>query len=167
VQPTVVASWLLCRTFQGGKNMRLSFKRLLTVGVVALGIAASAAGAGNTNNPKADLQEGNAACGANLPTLPVIGFVNFHRSADGATVSVNVHVKGAPAGATYYVLLYSDACSYVGGFPDNVITANSNGVVNANLDFTVNPSSTRFFASLYQPAGPVVFSDTPGVTLTP
>jgi hypothetical protein len=147
--------------------MRLSFKRLLTVSVVALGIAASAAGAGNSNNPKADIQQGNSFCGANVPTLPVIGFVNYHRSADGATVSVNVHIKGAPAGDTYYVLLYTNTCSYVGGYPNNVITTNSNGVANANLDFTVNPSSTGFFVSLYQPTGPVFFSDTPSVTLTP
>lgn len=53
-----------------------------TLVALALTLSAPTAWADSPNNPKADIQSGNFFCGADVPTLPVIGFTNYHRTGD-------------------------------------------------------------------------------------
>jgi len=133
---------------------------LVTVALIAAGVSALSASADSSNNPKADIQAGNGFCGADVPTLPVIGFTNYHRT--GNTVSIEYHLKGAVPNATYVVQLCGDTCSFFGVV--TTVTTNSNGVANGNGSITVPASSTRFFATGF---GPNVWNDTPAVTLAP
>jgi hypothetical protein len=112
------------------------------------------------NNPKADVQQGNNFCGADLTAAPVIGFVNYHRQ--GNVVSFQFHLKGAAPNTTYLIQLWGNACSFFG--TTDTITTNSKGVANSNSSITVPAASTRFFATAL---GPTAFNDTPAVTLTP
>jgi hypothetical protein len=116
---------------------------------------------GSENNPKADIQKGNGFCGADVPTLPVIGFVNYHRQ--GNVVSINYHLKNGVPNATYFVSLWGDACSFFGNVA--TITTNGNGVANASGSVTVPPTSTRFFATALETTSG--FNDTPAVMLFP
>ena len=137
--------------------------RFFAVALVTLFGAATfalSATAGSGNNPKADIQAGNGYCGANVTTLPVVGFTNYHRT--GNTVSIQYHLKNALPNATYIVQLWGDACTYFGTV--TTITTNSNGVANGNGSMTVPASSTRFFATAWGPNG---WNDTPAVTLAP
>ena len=127
--------------------------------VLTLGIAGGAIAA-STNNPKADIQSGNAFCGANDTSAAVLGFTNYHRSGD--TVSVEYHLKSAIPDSTYYVQLWGDTCSFFGSVA--TITTNDNGVANGNGDVAVPAGATRFFATAFGPNG---YNDTPAVTLTP
>jgi hypothetical protein len=128
--------------------------------VLALVVLALPAGAASGNNPKADIQSGNHFCGANVSSLPVIGFTNYHRV--GNTVSVEYHLKQAVPNSTYVVELWGDSCSFFGVV--TTVQTNSNGVANGNGSITVPASSTRFFATAFGPNG---FNDTPAVTLAP
>jgi hypothetical protein len=109
----------------------------------------------------APIQSGNAYCGADESSFPVIGFTNYHRN-DATTVSVNYHLKKAIPNSTYYVQLWGNGCDYLGTVA--IITTNSNGVANGNGDVTVPATATRFFATAYGPNG---YNDTPAITLTP
>jgi len=128
--------------------------------VVALVVLALPAGAASGKNPKANIQSGNAFCGANVSSLPVIGFTNYHRV--GNTVSVEYHLKKAIPNSTYVVELWGDSCSFFGVV--TTVKTNSNGVANGNGSVTIPASSTRFFATALGPNG---FNDTPAVTLNP
>lgn len=128
--------------------------------VLALVVLAMPAGAASGNNPKADIQAGNGYCGANVSTLPVVGFTNYHRV--GNRVSIEYHLKNAIPNSTYYVELWGDACSFFGLV--TTVTTNSHGVANGNGSIAVPASSTRFFATAWGPNG---WNDTPAVTLTP
>jgi len=132
------------------------------VGAVALVLASATTAApnGSPNNPKADIQSGNAFCGIDASTLPVIGFTNYHR--DGDTVSVNYHLKGALPNAMYRIELWGNTCSFFGVV--TTVTTNANGVANGNGSVTVPSASTRFFATGLGPNG---YNDTPAVTLAP
>lgn len=138
-------------------------RRFLTVGLVAFlaaGAFALSAAADSANNPKADIQSGNAFCGADFTTAPVLGFTNYHR--DSNVVSVEYHLKNGIPNSTYFVSLWGDACSFFGNVA--TVTTNANGVANGNGSVTVPAASTRFFATAFGPNG---FNDTPAVTLTP
>jgi len=128
--------------------------------VLALVVLALPAGAASGNNPKASIQSGNASCGANVSSLPVIGFTNYHRV--GNTVSVEYHLKKAIPNSTYLVELWGDSCSFFGIV--TTVKTNGNGVANGNGSVTVPASSTRFFATAFGPNG---YNDTPAVTLNP
>ena len=128
--------------------------------VLALVVLALPAGAASGNNPKANIQSGNHFCGADLSTLPVIGFTNYHRVSN--TVSVQYHLKKAIPNSTYVVELWGDVCSFFGVV--TTVKTNSHGVANGNGSVTVPASSTRFFATAFGPNG---FNDTPAVTLNP
>jgi len=128
--------------------------------VVALVVLALPAGAASGKNPKANIQSGNAFCGANVSSLPVIGFTNYHRV--GNTVSVEYHLKKAIPNSTYVVELWGDSCSFFGVV--TTVKTNSNGVANGNGSVAIPASSTRFFATALGPNG---FNDTPAVTLNP
>ena len=130
---------------------------VVVIGAATFALSAAAAGG---NNPKADIQAGNGACGADLTALPVVGFTNYHRT--GNSVSVQYHLKNALPNATYVVQLWGDACSYFGTV--TTITTNSNGVANGTGSLTVPATSTRFFATAWGPNG---WNDTPAVTLAP
>jgi hypothetical protein len=132
----------------------------LAFGTVALALPTLAAPAGSPKNPKANIQSGNQACGANLPALPVIGFTNYHR--DGNTVSINYHLKKGIPNANYRVDLWGNACTFFGTI--KTVTTNKKGVANGNGSITVPAGSTRFFATALGPNG---FNDTPAVTLLP
>ncbi len=155
------------------KNLGLA--RLLSVAtlsaVVAVGSLAAVASAASANNPKAHIQQGNSACGADLSTLPVIGFANYHRNGD--TVSVQFHLKHALPNHSYYIQLWGGACSFLGPvIPTQtytigkLVTTNKKGVANANIRVHVSSSLTRFFATA-QDGTTFVWSDTPAVTLQP
>ena len=138
-------------------------KRVLTmvlVAVVGAGISALSATADSAGNPKADIQAGNGYCGADVQSLPVAGFTNYHRTGD--TVSIEYHLKNGVPNSTYTVELWGDACSFIGVV--TTVTTNGNGVANGNGSITVPSSSTRFFATAWGPNG---WNDTPAVTLTP
>lgn len=138
-------------------------KRMLAVAIVALvalGVFALSAAAASGNNPKAPIQSGNANCGADISTLPVVGFTNYHRT--GNTVSIEYHLKQAAPHSTYIVELWGDSCSYFGTV--TTVTTNSHGVANGNGSVTVPAASTRFFATSWGPNG---YNDTPAVTLNP
>lgn len=130
---------------------------VVVIGAATFALSAAAAGG---NNPTADIQAGNGACGADLTALPVVGFTNYHRT--GNSVSVQYHLKNALPNATYIVQLWGDACSYFGTV--TTITTNSNGVANGTGSLTVPATSTRFFATAWGPNG---WNDTPAVTLAP
>ena len=130
---------------------------VVVIGAATFALSAAAAGG---NNPKADIQAGNGACGADLTALPVVGFTNYHRT--GNSVTVQYHLKNALPNATYVVQLWGDACSYFGTV--TTITTNSNGVANGTGSLTVPATSTRFFATAWGPNG---WNDTPAVTLAP
>jgi hypothetical protein len=117
---------------------------------------------GSANNPRADIQENNSACGADLPALRVIGFVNYHRT--GNIVKVNWHFRDAMPNFTYQIQLWRDACTFHAVL--GTITTNQNGVGNLTASTTVPPTSTRFFATAFKPV-PGFFDDTPAVILTP
>jgi hypothetical protein len=112
------------------------------------------------NNPKADIQSGNQFCGADIPTLPVIGFTNYHRQ--GNTVSIEYHLKNGIPNSTYTISLWGNACTFFGNV--TTVTTNGNGVANGNGSISVPAASTRFFATGLGPNG---FNDTPAVTLNP
>jgi hypothetical protein len=135
---------------------------IVVVAAIGLVLASSttAAPSGSANNPKADIQSGNAFCGIDFPALPVIGFTNYHR--EGNTVSVNYHLKGALPNATYQVELWGDFCTFFGVI--TTVTTNANGVANGNGSLDVPAASTRFFATGLGPNG---YNDTPAVTLAP
>jgi hypothetical protein len=135
---------------------------IAAVGVCALLLTSPlfAARGASPNNPKADIQLGNAACGADLSALPVIGFTNYHRQ--GNVVSFQFHLKDAVPNTTYRIELWGNACSFFG--ITDTITTNSKGVANSNSSLTVPAASTRFFATAWGPNG---YNDTPAVTLTP
>jgi hypothetical protein len=117
-------------------------------------------GAGSSNNPKANIQQGNLFCGADRADLPVIGFSNYHRS--GNAVSVNFHLKNAMPKATYRIELWGDSCSFFGIV--KTVKTNPHGVANATGSVTVPAASSRFFATALGPNG---YNDTPAVTLAP
>ena len=143
-------------------------KRLTTTAVVvlvgAVGLVLSssttAAPSDSPNNPKTDIQSGNANCGFSIPALPVIGFTNYHRQ--GNTVSVNYHLKNGIPNATYQVELWGDFCSFFGVV--TTVTTNKNGVANGNGSVTVPAASTRFFAAGFGPNG---YNDAVAVELLP
>ena len=138
-------------------------RRILAAVVVALaavGAFALTASADSSNNPKADIQSGNAFCGADVPALPTIGFTNYHRQ--GNTVMVEYHLKNAIPNSVYQVELWGNFCSFFGVV--TTITTNGRGVANGNGSLTVPAASTRFFATAFGPNG---YNDTPAVTLTP
>lgn len=124
--------------------------------------ATQAGGNGSANNPKAPIQENNAACGADLPALRVIGFVNYHRT--GNTVTINWHFKDAMPNFTYQIQLWRDACTFHAIL--GTITTNKKGVGNLTASVAVPPTSTRFFATAFKPV-PGFFDDTPAVILLP
>jgi hypothetical protein len=130
--------------------------------VAAAQSAAQPANNGSANNPKAPIQENNSFCGADLPALRVIGFVNYHRTDN--TVTVNWHFKDAMPNFTYQIQLWRDACTFHAILGS--ITTNQNGVGNLTASVTVPPTSTRFFATAFKPV-PGFFDDTPAVTLLP
>lgn len=136
--------------------MKRTIACLLTAGALAIPAAALA---DSPNNPKADIQQGNAFCGADLPNLPVIGFTNYHRI-DATTISVEYHLKNAAPNTTYQVQLWGGACSFFGVVGD--VTTNKNGVANGTGTVTVPAGETQFFASSFDG---VTFHDTPTVTL--
>jgi hypothetical protein len=111
---------------------------LLTAGGVA------ATGALAATNGQGNLYANNAYCGgAQDATQPGEGFIVVHRT-DATHVSVNYHLKGAQPGATYTVWLYSGSCSFDATL--GTVTANSNGVANANFkDVTVPAGDTSVF----------------------
>jgi hypothetical protein len=124
--------------------------------------AAQAGSNGSANNPKAPIQENNSFCGADLPALRVIGFVNYHRTDN--TVKVNWHFKDATPNFTYQIQLWRDACTFHATL--GTITTNKNGVGNLTASVTVPATSTRFFATASKPV-PGFFDDTPAVILLP
>ena len=132
----------------------------LTFVIGLLLMTSTLASGASPNNPKADIQQGNFFCGADLPALPVIGFTNYHRSGD--TVSINFHLKKARPNTTYEIQLWGDACSFFGVV--TTVTTNAKGVANGNGSLAVPSASTRFFATALGPDG---FHDTPAVTLLP
>jgi hypothetical protein len=141
----------------------LKHHRFLAAALAALIAAATfalSASAESGSNPKADIQAGNGFCGADVGTLPVVGFTNYHRT--GNTVSIEYHLKNALPNATYIVQLWGNACSYLGTV--TTITTNKSGVANGNGSLTVPATSTRFFATAWGPNG---WNDTPAVTLAP
>ena len=140
--------------------MRRQMFAVAAATVLALVILALPAGAASGNNPKADIQAGNGYCGANVTTLPVVGFTNYHRV--GNTVSIQYHLKTGIPNSTYYVELWGNACSYFGLVA--TVNTNSNGVANGNGSISVPSTSTRFFATAWGPNG---WNDTPAVTLNP
>ena len=140
--------------------MRRKMFAVAAAAVLALVVLALPAGAASGNNPKASIQSGNAFCGANESTFPVIGFTNYHRV--GNTVSVQYHLKKAIPNSTYVVELWGDSCSFFGVV--TTVKTNSNGVANGNGSVAVPASSTRFFATGLGPNG---YNDTPAVTLNP
>jgi hypothetical protein len=138
-------------------------KLLLTAALLscaALAGVALSARADSANNPKADIQSGNSFCGADVSTLPVIGFTNYHR--EGNSVSIEYHLKNGIPNSTYQVQLWGNACSFLGLV--TTVKTNGNGVANGNGSLTVPAASTRFFATGLGPNG---FNDTPAVTLAP
>lgn len=138
--------------------MKLS--RYIAAAVCAAALAVPAlATADSPDNPKADIQQGNLFCGADIPGLPVIGFTNYHRL-DDTTVSVEYHLKQAAPNTTYHVELWGNVCSFFGNVVD--VTTNKNGVANGNGTVTVPAGATRFFATSFDG---VTFHDTPAVTL--
>ena len=147
---------------KGNARMRKLRSLLLGVALAAAVVAPASVGAASANNPKANIQYGNAFCGVDVPTLPVAGFVNFHRS--GNTVRLNVHLKRALPRNAYQVQLWSGDCVFLGAAAGTV-TTNKKGVANANVRFAVPGAVTTFFATIYDADGPVVFSDTTIVTL--
>jgi hypothetical protein len=128
--------------------------------VLALVVLALPAGAASRNNPKANIQSGNAFCGANVSSLTVIGFTNYHRV--GNTVSVEYHLKNAIPNSSYSVQLWGNSCSFFGYV--KTVKTNSKGVANGTGAVAVPGSSTRFFATAFGPNG---YNDTPAVTLNP
>ena len=124
--------------------------------------AAQAGSNGSANNPKAPIQENNNVCGADLPALRVIGFVNYHRTDN--TVKVNWHFKDAMPNFTYQIELWRDACTFHAIL--GTITTNKKGVGNLTASVTVPATSTRFFATARKPVAPF-FDDTPAVILLP
>lgn len=129
--------------------------------LVALLTVASAAVAASANNPKSDIQAGNGYCGADVPSLAVIGFVNYHRS--GNDVTITYHLKGARPNEDYTVQLWGDACTYFGTV--GTVTTNSNGVANLTGTITVPATTTRIFATAWNNNS--YWNDTPAVTLAP
>jgi hypothetical protein len=138
-------------------------KLLLAAAMSSLAVLAGvslSARADSTNNPKADIQSGNFFCGADVSTLPVIGFTNYHR--EGNTVTIEYHLKKGIPNSTYQVQLWGNVCTFFGVV--TTVKTNSNGVANGNGSLTVPAASTRFFATGLGPNG---FNDTPAVTLAP
>jgi hypothetical protein len=134
-----------------------------TVGARPMDMDAAQAGStGSANNPRADIQENNAFCGADLPLLRVIGFVNYHRT--GNIVKVNWHFRDAMPNFTYRIELWRDFCTFHAVL--GTITTNQNGVGNLTASVAVPPTSTRFFATAFKPV-PGFFDDTPAVILLP
>jgi hypothetical protein len=136
--------------------MRRTILALAAVAALALPAAATADSA---ENPKADIQQENFFCGADLPDLSVIGFTNYHRL-DATTVSVNYHLKNAAPNTEYEVQLWGDFCSFFGVV--ETVTTNKNGVANGNGTVTVPEGVTRFFATSWDGT---TFHDTPAVEL--
>ena len=139
----------------------------LLTGVAVLALGAAPVAAESDNNPKADVQQNNSFCGADLPANPVIGFANFHRS--GETVTVNFHLKGAKPNTTYWIQLWTGCTGYLGPGPfpgtEEVVT-NKNGVANGYISVNVPSAITLLFATAYDPTdAPFPWSDTPAVVL--
>jgi hypothetical protein len=138
-------------------RIRRSSAALLAAGmaIASLGIGAAA---DSPNNPKADVQRGNQACGEDR-SYEAMGFVNYHRTGD--RVRVQFHIKDGEPNRTYHVQLWewnsgSFACNFVGpflaeqSFPwGKEVTTNRKGVANANISVEVDPSWTRFFAAAW------------------
>ena len=141
------------------------FVTTLAAVVVATGVFAFTAGAESPNNPKADIQQGNGFCGADLPALPVIGFANYHRT--GNTVTVQYHLKNGHPNTEYSIVsLWTAPCTYLGDF-SAPITTNKNGVANATGSITVPAGATQFFATSASFSPTFQWHDTPMVTLLP
>ena len=140
---------------------RVRFIGSWTVATVVAVALASVVIAQSPNNPKADIQAGNHFCGADVASLPVIGFVNYHRTGD--TVQIEFHLKGARPNEQYFVSLWGDACTFFGNL--GVVTTNKNGVANLNGSVDVPAATTRIFATAFNST--TFFNDTPAVTLSP
>lgn len=139
-------------------SRRLGFAVLGAILALAL---VSTAWAASGSNPKADIEAGNGYCGADVPSLPVVGFVNYHRTGD--TVSIEYHLKDARPNEAYTVELWGNGCTYFGTL--GTVTTNGNGVANFNGSIDVPHTSTRFFATAWNNS--VGWNDTPAVTLQP
>jgi len=127
---------------------------------------APAALAASDNNPMAPIEQGNGFCGIDVPSLPHIGFANFHRNGD--TVSVEYHLKGARPDTVYHFSLWGGPCVFIASLPD--VTTNDNGVANANGDITLTGAAaayTSFFATSFDFHPTFEWNDTTSVTLAP
>jgi hypothetical protein len=130
---------------------------VLAIGSVGLGGSAE-----SPDDPKADIQQGNYFCGADLSTLPVIGFAKYQRS--GETVSVKFRLKSARPDHTYYISLWT-RCSPLSALPGVAVTTNKKGVANVNLSVDVPLAITLVHATAYSSS--TFYDNTPAVTLEP
>jgi hypothetical protein len=128
---------------------------------------ATASAAPEAHNAKAPILARNGECGASVPGLKHIGFVNFHRVRN--IVSLNVHLKGARPHARYNVFLFENAphfCHLIDGRLGTIGT-NGEGVGNGHLNVTVPANAIKFFADPTIRSTPFIFpsNDTGTVTL--
>src|SRR5262245_13237627 len=111
------------------------------------------------NNPKQDIQEGNGFCGADVPELPVIGFVNYHRTGD--TIAIQYHIEKGRPNEDYRIQVWGDFCTFFGEL--GTIRTNKNGVANFNGTIEVPETTTRIFATAWNDNS--FWNDTPAVDL--
>jgi hypothetical protein len=126
--------------------MRRSMKKKL-VGVCVLMLAITACLGGvafaQAGHTKANIQEGNNSCGANEPSLPVLGTVSFTRS--GEIVTLKVKIKHGKPNTTYGVeLLWK--CTFIDA--SFSIKTNKKGVGKGSGSGNVGPPNedTEFLA---------------------
>lgn len=111
--------------------------------VACAGLFGTSAAAFASDNTNSQMYTETAFCGgAPVTTAPSAGFVNAH--ADGATVTLNVHVHGVNPGETVYFYAYEGYCNF-NAFLGSAV-ANSNGVANLNgVSFTLANAGDSFF----------------------
>ncbi len=131
---------------------------VVTLAVTSLATAALTGVAFANSKAKANIQQKNGSCGANLSGNPVLGTVVFKRV--GNTVTLKIKFTNGEPNTHFKVVLYGPGCTILGTVVE--LTTDAKGHAKAKGSLAVPEADKEFFADPYNGS---YANDTPYVSL--